>query len=177
VPADYRAYQGQLPHVYLAKQVTCFRQGAFPERLAGRGNAAERVALLCSPVSVPNLSSVAVRQVDGKVGGKLEDTKLVNGIVLDKDFSHPQMPKVPLCIQPQPRQLTAKSGSQPACHCRLHWKLSLKLMMRRTGQQRHGALTLGLPRQALTDARIAILTCPFEPPQPKTKHKVGQHRF
>ena len=33
------------------------------------------------------------RQVDGKVGGKLEDTKLVNGIVLDKDFSHPQMPK------------------------------------------------------------------------------------
>ena len=33
-------------------------------------------------------------QVDGKVGGKLEDTKLVNGIVLDKDFSHPQMPKV-----------------------------------------------------------------------------------
>jgi hypothetical protein len=28
------------------------------------------------------------------VGGKLEDTKLVYGIVLDKDFSHPQMPKV-----------------------------------------------------------------------------------
>ena len=26
--------------------------------------------------------------------------------------------------------------------------------------------------QALTDARIAILTCPFEPPKPKTKHKV-----
>ena len=26
--------------------------------------------------------------------------------------------------------------------------------------------------QALKDARIAILTCPFEPPKPKTKHKV-----
>lgn len=57
-------------------------------------------------------------KVDGKVGGKLEDTKLVYGIVLDKDFSHPQMPK------------------------------------------------------ELKDAKIAILTCPFEPPKPKTKHKV-----
>jgi T-complex protein 1 subunit epsilon len=57
-------------------------------------------------------------KVDGKVGGRLEDTALVRGIVLDKDFSHPQMPK------------------------------------------------------SLTDARIAILTCPFEPPRPKTKHKV-----
>lgn len=57
-------------------------------------------------------------KVDGKVGGKLEDTKLVNGIVLDKDFSHPQMPK------------------------------------------------------QLQDVKIAILTCPFEPPKPKTKHKV-----
>ena len=56
--------------------------------------------------------------MDGKVGGKLEDTALVEGIVLDKDMSHPQMPKV------------------------------------------------------LKDARIAILTCPFEPPKPKTKHKV-----
>lgn len=57
-------------------------------------------------------------QVDGKVGGKLEDATLVNGIVIDKDMSHPQMPKV------------------------------------------------------LKDAKIAILTCPFEPPKPKTKHKV-----
>ena len=31
---------------------------------------------------------------------------------------------------------------------------------------------MGMSRQALTDARIAILTCPFEPPKPKTKHKV-----
>jgi hypothetical protein len=29
-------------------------------------------------------------QLDGKVGGRLEDTALVNGIVLDKDMSHPQ---------------------------------------------------------------------------------------
>ena len=57
-------------------------------------------------------------QVDGKVGGKLEDAKLVNGIVIDKDMSHPQMPK------------------------------------------------------QLQDVKIAILTCPFEPPKPKTKHKV-----
>jgi T-complex protein 1 subunit epsilon len=58
-------------------------------------------------------------QVDGKVGGKLEDAKLVYGIVIDKDMSHPQMPK------------------------------------------------------QLQDVKIAILTCPFEPPKPKTKHKVG----
>ena len=32
-------------------------------------------------------------KVEGKVGGKLEDTVLVNGIVLDKDISHPQMSK------------------------------------------------------------------------------------
>lgn len=33
-------------------------------------------------------------KVEGKVGGKLEDTTLVKGVVIDKDFSHPQMPKV-----------------------------------------------------------------------------------
>lgn len=32
-------------------------------------------------------------KVDGKVGAKTDDTRLVHGIVLDKDFSHPQMPK------------------------------------------------------------------------------------
>jgi len=34
-------------------------------------------------------------KVEGKVGGKMEDTMLVKGVVVDKDFSHPQMPKVP----------------------------------------------------------------------------------
>ena len=57
-------------------------------------------------------------KVEGKVGGKLEDTELIHGIVVDKDMSHPQMPK------------------------------------------------------HIEDAKIAILTCPFEPPKPKTKHKV-----
>jgi len=57
-------------------------------------------------------------KVEGKVGGKLEDTVLVKGVVIDKDFSHPQMPK------------------------------------------------------NVKDAKIAILTCPFEPPKPKTKHKL-----
>ncbi|CAA6667232.1 unnamed protein product [Spirodela intermedia] len=57
-------------------------------------------------------------KVEGKVGGKLEDTELIHGIIVDKDMSHPQMPK------------------------------------------------------RIEDAKIAILTCPFEPPKPKTKHKV-----
>ncbi|XP_046845942.1 T-complex protein 1 subunit epsilon-like [Xenia sp. Carnegie-2017] len=57
-------------------------------------------------------------KVTGKVGGKLDDTMLVKGVLVDKDMSHPQMPKV------------------------------------------------------IKDAKIAILTCPFEPPKPKTKHKL-----
>ncbi|KFW80079.1 T-complex protein 1 subunit epsilon, partial [Manacus vitellinus] len=57
-------------------------------------------------------------KVQGKVGGRLEDTQLVKGVIVDKDFSHPQMPK------------------------------------------------------ELKDVKIAILTCPFEPPKPKTKHKL-----
>ncbi|KAG6426753.1 hypothetical protein SASPL_110986 [Salvia splendens] len=57
-------------------------------------------------------------KVEGKVGGKLEDTELVSVIVVDKDMSHPQMPK------------------------------------------------------QMEDAKIAILTCPFDLPKPKTKHKV-----
>ncbi|XP_066300246.1 T-complex protein 1 subunit epsilon-like [Branchiostoma lanceolatum] len=55
-------------------------------------------------------------KVEGKVGGKMEDTQLVKGVIVDKDFSHPQMPK------------------------------------------------------EVKDAKLAILTCPFEPPKPKTKH-------
>lgn len=51
-----------------------------------------------------------------KTGGCIQDTQFVEGIIIDKDFSHPQMPK------------------------------------------------------EVKDAKIAILTCPFEPPKPKTKH-------
>jgi T-complex protein 1 subunit epsilon len=57
-------------------------------------------------------------RVEGKTGGALEDTELVNGMVIDKEMSHPSMPKV------------------------------------------------------VTDAKLCILTCPFEPPKPKTKHKL-----
>jgi T-complex protein 1 subunit epsilon len=57
-------------------------------------------------------------KVEAKVGGKLEETCLVRGIVLDKDISHPQMPKI------------------------------------------------------IENAKVAILTCAFEPPKPKTKHTV-----
>jgi len=57
-------------------------------------------------------------KVDGKVGGSLEDTLLVKGVIVDKDFSHPQMPN------------------------------------------------------EVRDAKLAILTCAFEPPKPKTKHKL-----
>ncbi|KAJ5776338.1 uncharacterized protein N7511_001349 [Penicillium nucicola] len=57
-------------------------------------------------------------KVDGKVGGSLEDSLLVQGVIVDKDFSHPQMP------------------------------------------------------DEVRDAKLAILTCPFEPPKPKTKHKL-----
>jgi len=57
-------------------------------------------------------------KVDGKLGGSLEDTCLVKGVVIDKDFSHPQMPR------------------------------------------------------EVKNAKIAILTCAFEPPKPKTKHKL-----
>ena len=57
-------------------------------------------------------------RLEGKIGGKLEDTLLFNGVVLDKDFSHPQMTK------------------------------------------------------EVKNAKMAILTCPFEPPKPKTKHKL-----
>jgi len=53
-----------------------------------------------------------------KEGGELDDTVLVKGVIVDKDMSHPQMPK--------------------------HIK----------------------------DCKLAILTCPFEPPKPKTKHKL-----
>jgi T-complex protein 1 subunit epsilon len=55
-------------------------------------------------------------KIVAKAGGALEDSQFIEGIVLDKDFSHPQMQK------------------------------------------------------EITDAKVLILTCPFEPPKPKTKH-------
>lgn len=32
-------------------------------------------------------------KMEGKAGGRLEETELISGIVIDKEFSHPQMPK------------------------------------------------------------------------------------
>merc|ERR1712119_57114 len=58
-------------------------------------------------------------KIETKTGGKLADSELIKGVLIDKDMSHPQMPK------------------------------------------------------SITDAKIAILTCPFEPPKPKTKHKLN----
>lgn len=63
-------------------------------------------------------------KLEGRVGGSLKDSKLIHGVILDKDFSHPQMPKEVL------------------------------------------------PAEGKEDVKLAILTCPFEPPKPKTKHKL-----
>ena len=57
-------------------------------------------------------------KVEGKVRGWLKDTKLIKGLIVDKDFSHLQTPK------------------------------------------------------QVEDAKVAILTCSFEPPKPKMKHKL-----
>ncbi len=58
-------------------------------------------------VSVADLVSKDVNfdhiKLEGKAGGKMEDTELIRGIVIDKDFSHPQMPKVrPLLLLSSP---------------------------------------------------------------------------
>ena len=57
-------------------------------------------------------------KIESKVGGSIEDSSFIRGVLLEKEFSHPQMPK------------------------------------------------------SVEDCRIAILTCPLEPPKPKTKHKL-----
>jgi len=57
-------------------------------------------------------------KIVAKAGGSLTDSEFIEGIVLDKDFSHPQMVK------------------------------------------------------EIKDAKVCILTCPFEPPKPKTKHSL-----
>ena len=45
-------------------------------------------------------------KVEGKVGGKMEDTMLIKGVIIDKDMSHPQMPKVSsYCLTKKPNKL------------------------------------------------------------------------
>lgn len=57
-------------------------------------------------------------KIIAKVGGAIEDSSFIEGIIIDKDFSHPAMAK------------------------------------------------------EIHDAKVVILTCPFEPPKPKTKHGI-----
>ncbi|PVU94105.1 hypothetical protein BB561_002778 [Smittium simulii] len=57
-------------------------------------------------------------KIECKVGGEMADSDLIYGVVIDKEFAHPQSTK------------------------------------------------------HVENAKIAILTCPFEPPKPKTKHKL-----
>ena len=57
-------------------------------------------------------------KIIAKAGGAIEDSQFIEGIVIDKDFSHPAMKK------------------------------------------------------EIKDAKVCILTCPFEPPKPKTKHGI-----
>lgn len=58
-------------------------------------------------------------KIQGKTGASLEDSKIIKGILIEKDISHPNM------------------------------------------------------RKEIEDAKICILTCPFEPPKPKTKHNIN----
>ncbi|EFO65726.1 TCP-1 chaperonin subunit epsilon [Giardia lamblia P15] len=57
-------------------------------------------------------------KVRSKIGGKLEDIKIINGFLIDQEMSHPGM------------------------------------------------------RKSINHAKIAVLTCPFEPPKPKTTYKI-----
>ena len=57
-------------------------------------------------------------KIIAKAGGSIEDSMFIDGIVVDKEFSHPQMDK------------------------------------------------------EIHNAKVVILTCPFEPPKPKTGHKL-----
>lgn len=57
-------------------------------------------------------------KITPKTGGSIEDTQFIEGLLIDKDFSHPQMEK------------------------------------------------------EVKDAKICILTCPFEPPKLKNKNKI-----
>jgi T-complex protein 1 subunit epsilon len=66
---------------------------------------------------------VGLIKVDGKIGGSLEDSLLVQGVIVDKDFSYPQTPS------------------------------------------------------KVRDAKLAILTCAFEPPKPKTKYHLDITRI
>ena len=72
-------------------------------------------------MSVANLETRDVNfeliKIQAKEGGKLEDTMLVKGVVIDKDFSHPQMPKVRIYCTFQIEYMTLHRGA-PGIYCR-----------------------------------------------------------
>lgn len=124
-------------------------------------------------------------KVDGKVGGKLEDTALVRGIVVDKEMSHQQMAKEIKDAKVPPLSAAAAPSLpfrlRSACTCALP-----PVLIDSFDQERAPGPLAHLPvmRPALTRApaspahtaraprQMCILTCPFEPPKPKTKHKL-----
>ena len=71
---------------------------------------------LLQPQEKIGLKDFDLIKVIAKAGGAIEDSQFIEGIIVDKEFSHPQMLK------------------------------------------------------EIKDAKVCILTCPFEPPKPKTKH-------
>ena len=58
-------------------------------------------------------------KIETKVGGQLEDTMLVKGVVVDKDMSHPQMPKVG-----NQEKMRMKNGNRHKCKLK-DWKNSV----------------------------------------------------
>ena len=50
-------------------------------------------------------------KVEAKVGGKMEDSMLVKGVIVDKEFSHPQMPKVLIFFKFLPLKLVIRKAS------------------------------------------------------------------
>ena len=86
-------------------------------------------------------------KVEAKAGGKMGDTQLIRGLVLDKDFSHPQMPKAmkdaKMCILTCPFEVRVCLNIFLKCVAAC-WKFDERF-----------PLPLGT-----------------QPPKPKTKHKI-----
>lgn len=84
----------------------------------------KRIARIClqAVISIADVTrrdvNIELVKVSLREGGRLEDTELIDGIVLDKEISHPQM------------------------------------------------------RRRIDDARVALLTCPFEPPKLRSSHRM-----
>ena len=73
------------PYLY-----TCFRVSRCQQQIA---EIAVEAVLSVADLERKDVDFELIK-VTGKVGGKLDDTMLVKGVLVDKDMSHPQMPKV-----------------------------------------------------------------------------------